>query len=68
MMYANRLLSVPITTGNPAAISGLEAVRVAIRLGFLNYADRFKPDVWLDGRAQATPQLVPFSHRKRHYP
>jgi cytochrome P450 len=27
----------------------------------LDYADRFEPDVWLDGRAQATPQLVPFS-------
>jgi cytochrome P450 len=27
----------------------------------LPYADRFEPDIWLDGRAQANPALVPFS-------
>ncbi|MBB3052949.1 hypothetical protein FHS23_003992 [Prauserella isguenensis] len=27
----------------------------------LPYADRFAPDVWLDGRAAAQPALVPFS-------
>jgi Cytochrome P450 len=27
----------------------------------LDYADRFEPEVWLDGRAEMTPQLVPFS-------
>lgn len=25
------------------------------------YADRFTPDIWLDGRAEANPALVPFS-------
>jgi cytochrome P450 len=27
----------------------------------LPYADQFTPDIWLDGRAQKQPQLVPFS-------
>jgi len=27
----------------------------------LPYADRFEPEIWLDGRAQANPALVPFS-------
>ncbi len=27
----------------------------------LPYADRFEPDIWLDGRAEANPALVPFS-------
>ncbi|SFW81260.1 cytochrome P450 [Amycolatopsis australiensis] len=27
----------------------------------LPYADRFEPDIWLDGRAAASPALVPFS-------
>ena len=27
----------------------------------LPYADRFEPDIWLDGRADANPALVPFS-------
>ncbi|WP_245664362.1 cytochrome P450 [Nocardia grenadensis] len=27
----------------------------------LPFADRFVPDIWLDGRAQEYPQLVPFS-------
>ncbi|MFJ9787778.1 cytochrome P450 [Amycolatopsis sp. NPDC101161] len=27
----------------------------------LPYADRFEPDLWLDGRAEANPALVPFS-------
>jgi cytochrome P450 len=27
----------------------------------LTYADRFEPEIWLDGRAQAEPALVPFS-------
>ncbi|GAA1216121.1 cytochrome P450 [Prauserella alba] len=29
--------------------------------GRLPYADRFDPDIWLDGRARAQPALVPFS-------
>ncbi|MFB9909003.1 cytochrome P450 [Allokutzneria oryzae] len=29
--------------------------------GVLPYADRFEPDIWLDGRAEANPALVPFS-------
>ncbi|MBB3664016.1 MULTISPECIES: cytochrome P450 [Prauserella salsuginis group] len=29
--------------------------------GRLPYADRFEPDIWLDGRARAQPALVPFS-------
>jgi cytochrome P450 len=27
----------------------------------LPYADRFVPEIWLDGRAQDNPALVPFS-------
>jgi cytochrome P450 len=27
----------------------------------LPFADEFVPDIWLDGRAQQYPQLVPFS-------
>jgi cytochrome P450 len=27
----------------------------------LAYADRFEPEIWLDGRAEADPALVPFS-------
>jgi cytochrome P450 len=27
----------------------------------LTYANRFEPEIWLDGRAQANPALVPFS-------
>ncbi|MEU5261493.1 cytochrome P450 [Amycolatopsis sp. NPDC021455] len=27
----------------------------------LPYADRFEPDIWLDGRAERNPALVPFS-------
>ncbi|GAB3728013.1 hypothetical protein GCM10027598_48220 [Amycolatopsis oliviviridis] len=27
----------------------------------LPYADRFEPDIWLDGRAADNPALVPFS-------
>ncbi|MCW4355522.1 cytochrome P450 [Hoyosella sp. YIM 151337] len=27
----------------------------------LTYADRFEPEIWLDGRAQREPALVPFS-------
>ncbi|KID28752.1 Cytochrome P450 [Prauserella sp. Am3] len=27
----------------------------------LPFADRFEPDIWLDGRAEAQPALVPFS-------
>jgi cytochrome P450 len=27
----------------------------------MEFADRFEPDIWLDGRAETYPQLVPFS-------
>jgi cytochrome P450 len=27
----------------------------------MEFADRFEPDIWLDGRAESHPQLVPFS-------
>lgn len=27
----------------------------------MEFADHFEPDIWLDGRAQSYPQLVPFS-------
>lgn len=27
----------------------------------MEFADRFEPDIWLDGRAEQYPQLVPFS-------
>jgi cytochrome P450 len=30
--------------------------------GRLSYADSFCPEIWLDGRAQADPALIPFSH------
>jgi cytochrome P450 len=49
------------TAWGPAGTTVLIFTPFFHRDATLSYADRFDPDVWLDGRARENPALVPFS-------
>ncbi|SEF37868.1 Cytochrome P450 [Amycolatopsis pretoriensis] len=49
------------TAWGPAGTTVLVYTPFFHRDAELPYADRFEPDIWLDGRARANPALVPFS-------
>jgi cytochrome P450 len=49
------------TSWGPAGTTVLIFTPFFHRDADLPYADRFEPDIWLDGRAEANPALVPFS-------
>jgi cytochrome P450 len=49
------------TSWGPAGTTVLVFTPFFHRDAELPYADRFDPDIWLDGRADANPALVPFS-------
>ncbi|NBH05859.1 cytochrome P450 [Amycolatopsis sp. SID8362] len=49
------------TSWGPAGTTVLVFTPFFHRDADLPYADRFDPDIWLDGRAAANPALVPFS-------
>ncbi|WIY00111.1 cytochrome P450 [Amycolatopsis mongoliensis] len=49
------------TSWGPAGTTVLIFTPFFHRDAALPYADRFDPDIWLDGRAAANPALVPFS-------
>ncbi|WIV54686.1 cytochrome P450 [Amycolatopsis nalaikhensis] len=49
------------TSWGPAGTTVLIFTPFFHRDADLDYADRFEPDIWLDGRAEGNPALVPFS-------
>ncbi|OXM70076.1 cytochrome P450 [Amycolatopsis vastitatis] len=49
------------TSWGPAGTTVLIFAPLFHRDPDLPYADRFEPDIWLDGRAERNPALVPFS-------
>jgi cytochrome P450 len=49
------------TSWGPAGTTVLIFTPFFHRDAGLSYADRFEPDIWLDGRAAENPALVPFS-------